>query len=384
MTEAVTPATEPRRRTPARTLGAALNSPDNALNAIRLGLALLVIFGHAFPLGGFAPFQIGPLVHGGLHGFAVDGFFVISGYLILSSGMRTTTLGYLWRRFLRIYPAWLVAIVVTAFVAAPLGALLEAGAHWEWRSAAAYVIGALDLKPSHEGVEATLLAVPWPETWNGSLWTLFYEAAAYVGIAVLCVWRPVRDRLRVIILPAAAILTAAYIAVPTSVIGDALPGALGVISGNGLRLWTFFAWGMVAYVLRDRIRATVPIAVAAGAVFLVAAHVAGLPHWLSAALTLPSLSVAVLFAGVLLPWRFGQTNDLSYGTYVYAFPVQQLLILAGIAQFGWAVTALACIAITLPLAWLSWRVIERPALSLKGLVPARKADRGKSTVPSPA
>lgn len=364
---------KPGNTASARTLGDALSGPNNALNAVRLVLALLVIFGHAFPLGGFEPARIGPFVHGGLHGSAVEGFFVISGYLILASGMRTGTLGFLWRRFLRIYPGWLVAITATAFVAAPLGAVLEVGAGWEWRSAVSYVTGALDLKPSQDGVDSTLLDVPWAVTWNGSLWTLFYEAAAYVGVAVLCMWRPFRARVRGIVLPAAAVLTVAFIAMPPGAVAETVPGALGGIGENGLRLWTCFAWGMVAYLFRDRIRATIPAAAIAGVVFLLAVHLPALPHWVATSISLPSLSVAVLFAGVLLPWRFGQKTDLSYGTYVYAFPVQQLLILLGVAQYGWAVTALACVAVTLPLAWLSWRCVERPALRMKGLVPAARS-----------
>lgn len=363
----------PRRRPAARTLGSALDGPDNALNAIRLCLALLVILGHAFPLGGFEPFKVGPFVHGGLHGYAVEAFFVISGYLIFASGMRSTTLGYLWRRLLRIYPAWLVAITATAFIAAPLGARLEAGATWEWRSALGYVLGALDLKPSQDGVDSTLLTVPWTGTWNGSLWTLFYEAVAHLGIALLCAWAPVRARLTKLVPAAAGALTIAYVALPPGTVADMAPGALGAIAENGLRLWTFFAWGMVAYIYRDRIRATPLAAAVAGIMFLLAAHLTGIPAWMSTALTIPSLSIAVLFAGVLLPWKFGRTTDLSYGTYVYAFPVQQLLVLLGVAQYGWAVTALSCVAVTLPLAWLSWKLIEQPALRMKGLVPGARA-----------
>lgn len=363
----------PRRRPSARTLGSALDGSDNALNAIRLCLALLVILGHAFPLGGFEPIKVGPFVHGGLHGYAVEAFFVISGYLIFASGMRTTTLGYLWRRLLRIYPAWFAAITATAFIAAPLGARLEPGATWEWRSALGYVLGALDLKPSQDGVDSTLLTVPWAGTWNGSLWTLFYEAAAYLGIALLCAWAPVRSRLAKLVPAAAAAMTLAYVALPPGAVAGMLPEAIGSIAENGLRLWTFFAWGMVAYIYRDRIRATRLVAAGAGIVFLLAAHLTGIPAWMSTALTLPSLSIAVLFAGVLLPWRFGRTTDLSYGTYVYAFPVQQLLILLGVAQYGWAATAVACVVGTLPLAWLSWKLVEQPALRMKRIVPASRA-----------
>jgi len=64
--------------------------------------------------------------------------------------------------------------------------------------------------------------------------------------------------------------------------------------------------------------------------------------------------------------RLTRPGDVSYGVYLLAFPVQQtIVLLAG----GGGIGPLALVAISLPvtylLALLSWRVIERPALSLK-------------------
>lgn len=348
-----------------------LGSRDNAVGLVRLTLALLVIFGHAFPLGGFAPAQVGPFIHSGLHGLAVEGFFVLSGYLILASGLRTTLPAFLWRRFLRIYPGWLAAIVLTAFLFAPLGALIEPGARWEARSAVGYVLGALDLKPSQEGVVDTLTAVPWPHTWNGSLWTLFYEALAYLGVALLCCWGPVRRRLKLIVPILCGIGTALYLFAPAELIMGLVPGAPGGILVNGIRLWTFFGWGMLACLWADRLRVTPALGIGSGAVFLLSVHQTVLTGPAAAAVVLLSLVTTVLVASALIPSRIGSVNDLSYGVYVYAFPVQQVLILLGVAQLGYWATALACVICVLPLAFLSWRVLEKPALSLKTLVSGR-------------
>ncbi|GAB2904398.1 acyltransferase [Neomicrococcus lactis] len=334
-------------------------------------LAVLVIFGHAFPLGGFQSFQFGPFIHSGLHGAAVDGFFVISGYLIFASALRTRTLAYFWRRFLRIYPGYLVAILVTAFLFAPLGSVLEAGTKWEAASAIHYVTGALDLKPSQDGIENTLNQVPWPHTWNGSLWTLFYEALAYVGVAVLCVANPVRTRVHIIVPALTLMATLAYVTLPPTFFSSTFSSAFGAIADNGLRLWTHFLWGMLAYVAGKHIRFNRISFFGSTVLFLFLTHTSVLPETSGKIVGLISLVVAVLSAGSVLKTRIGSNTDLSYGIYIYAFPVQQLLILCGIANFGWLVTALSCVSITAVLALLSWKFVELPAINLKHLVPAR-------------
>ena len=77
----------------------------------------------------------------------------------------------------------------------------------------------------------------------------------------------------------------------------------------------------------------------------------------------------LLWLGAVLPVRLGSVNDLSYGTYIYAFPVQQLLAVAGahtvLGYWGFATVALL---VTLVLAWLSWHLVEKPTLRLKSAV----------------
>ena len=70
------------------------------------------------------------------------------------------------------------------------------------------------------------------------------------------------------------------------------------------------------------------------------------------------------------------TSDLSYGTYIYAFPVTQLLVLAGAARFGPIGLALSAGVATLVIAAASWFLIERPAIALKSIATPRPSPAG--------
>ena len=56
-------------------------------------------------------------------------------------------------------------------------------------------------------------------------------------------------------------------------------------------------------------------------------------------------------------------NDLCYGLYIFAFPVQQILATAGLASAGVLAFAVVSAAITALFAWMSWFGVERPALT---------------------
>ena len=82
-----------------------------------------------------------------------------------------------------------------------------------------------------------------------------------------------------------------------------------------------------------------------------------------AAVTLPyaALTLALRPPGALRVLT--APGDVSYGLYVYAFPVQQAAASLG-ASTPLAVTA-AALPVTYALALASWRLVEAPALGLK-------------------
>ena len=85
------------------------------------------------------------------------------------------------------------------------------------------------------------------------------------------------------------------------------------------------------------------------------------------------LSVTVIVFAFRTPASLRRTTapgDVSYGIYVYAFPVQQ-----SVAAIWPGIDPLVMFAIAFPvtygLAFLSWRIVERPALALKRFVAPR-------------
>jgi peptidoglycan/LPS O-acetylase OafA/YrhL len=347
----------------ATTLRDRLGDRHNRLNALRLGLASLVIVGHAWPLTG----ADGPSLEV-LSDVAVNGFFVLSGYLIAESRVRTTLVPYLWRRFLRIYPAFLVSLLVVAAVFAPLAAALE-GTRFDLASAAGFVLNNGDLRISQWGIDGTLVRVPAPDSWNGSLWTLFHEALAYLLIGLVL-------SLAVAARHARWVLPGLFLVV--LVLRPLVEGPLEVTSHlwlNGARLVGYFLAGAAVWAWAGTWRPTWVHVAGAGVVYALLTD----QGWADLYGQLP-LAVLLLGLGAAPSRNWTTRTDLSYGVYIYAYPVQQLLVLLGTASWGVAVNSLLVVLLTLPLALLSWTLVEKPALRAKAWLDPR--DRPDRRVPS--
>lgn len=333
----------------------------NALNAVRLFLSVGVIVFHSFPLTGtdigFRP------VNQLLGSFFVDAFFAISGYLILSSWVRRPQWwAYLRARLLRIMPAFYVSALVTAFVIAPVAVLISGkgfpanfGA-----GAVAYVAGNALLRVHNYAIAGTPLGVPYPRVWNGSVWTLWWEFLCYLGVLALGLARVLRWRVTVVI---------AFAFAAVGLLATAYGPVHNYYIDNGSRFALMFLAGSMVYTFRDKLPVSWGLVAVAGLVVVVSSV---LPDYrIVAALPVAYLAIA---AGALLKHpRLRLTNDISYGTYIYAFPLQQLLATAGLYKAAVPVFALASIAVTIPMAAASWFGVERLALRLKGSRPRKPA-----------
>ena len=307
-----------------------LDPSGNGITALRLFLAASVLFFHVFPLGGFGTDPVQILTGGQLRGggtIAVLGFFGLSGYLLVQSRRRTRPVAFAWRRALRILPGYWGAIVATAVVVGP------------W-----YVLAALLPGP---GVADITAGSP-PETINYSLWTLFPEILCYVVLALIPV------RFMIFAVPT-------LLASLTLIGGSILPhGTAGEVYGFFLAFWTG-AWMAVANIR--------PSGLIAAALLVVLA--------IATAVGLFNLAMGFVFAyvalwaGFAIPLRW--EHDVSYGTYIYAFPITRGLAALGVNSAGFVPFTLLALAATLVAASLSWIFIERPALSLKRLVPTSVA-----------
>ncbi|MDI9890372.1 acyltransferase family protein [Microbacterium sp. IEGM 1404] len=333
------------RRAPA-TIGGRLDPGSNSLNALRLGLALLVLIAHAWELGGYG-LQTKPLGP-----WAVAGFFCISGYLIALSRARGRGVGeFFARRAVRIYPAFLVVLVVVAFAFAPAASAFLGAGPWSPSAGALYVLRNAGLWIAQPTIPGMLADIPYPGVWNGSLWTLAFEFACYVVTGLLgCL--AVRWGARITVALWAGAMTASVL----SVLGLLpVPGTLATFA----TLLAFYLSGTLLFLGRDRVPVRPGLIMAAAAV-VAAVAISGAPT----AIAGPAMAYLVLSLGIVLPLRrIGARNDISYGIYIYAFPVQQMLALV-LAERGVPVVVplVLAIVVTVPLAWASWLFVERPAM----------------------
>ncbi|MBO3101390.1 acyltransferase family protein [Cellulomonas fengjieae] len=335
-----------------------LDPSRNSLNQIRLVLATAVLFHHAFPLGGFAghPSILGVQ----LGGWAVFGFFAISGYLI-SASRKAKPLGqFLVLRVARIYPAFWVCLAATAFVLAPIvyvrnHATLDGFLTTGPVTPANYILVNATLQIGSYGIGDTLISNPYPVAWNGSLWTLFYEFLCYLligALGILGIWR--RNAWPV----AAGFLLSVLAFANVELLLPYVGGNPDVRNFAGLV--PFFLGGALVHALKHRLPLTW-IGAAVGAAVTAALTLVA-PSW-GLALASPFMLYTLLWLGSTVPSPgLLRRHDISYGVYIYAFPVQQLLAALGVADHGLLPYTLATIAITFPLAAASWLLVERPIM----------------------
>lgn len=333
-----------------RSLAVVFEPRLNALNPLRLLLAIGVIVYHSFPLTGrSAP--------GGdlLGSVFVDGFFAISGFLLVRSWLRRPQWWpYMRARLIRIMPAFYVCLLVTVVIFAPLSLALQQrppspdfiAQDWGYLHRNAF------LWMNQFGISDTLDSVPFPDVWNGSLWTLAWEFICYLGVLVLGVSTLLR---RDWTIPVLFFLSLVWLVVVT------FHRTNYYIVNVGPRFAVMFLAGAVIHRYSHRLPAAWWLVGASLLVVIVSSLL--LPDYrVIAALPLAYVCIA---SGALVKHprlRFG--NDLSYGTYIYAFPIQQILAVVGLHKMGVPVFFAAAVALTLPMAALSWFLVEKPAQRL--------------------
>jgi peptidoglycan/LPS O-acetylase OafA/YrhL len=283
--------------------------------------------------------------------WAVYGFFAISGYLIAGSRLRLGWASFMMRRAARILPGYWACLFVTAFGAAPLLAVVR-GTRFDAAAAVSFVRSNWWLWVSQTTIGDSVARAPFASAINGSLWTLPYEAFAYILVGLLLGFGLVRQRLVV----SALLMFASVAGAHAAAVSAGLPDGAAMVA---LRLGGFFAAGVLVYAISDTVMVNWRVATAAATLVVMFGIVAPSVELLA----LP-LAVVLLLCGAALPVSWGATNDYSYGVYIYAFPVQQLLSGFGMNRFGpWVFTLLSFILVG-PVAVLSWWFVERPVLGL--------------------
>jgi peptidoglycan/LPS O-acetylase OafA/YrhL len=342
-----------------------LRDRRNNFDVLRLLAASFVLYSHSYALTAHPePFAD---VSGWTFGeIGVVMFFAMSGFLIAKSWSEQPHFApFAIKRGLRLIPALVVAVSVTVFVVGPIFTVLPLSSYFTEPRTWIYLLRCSFLITFFGKLPGVFDTNPYPHAVNGSLWTLPVEACCYAMAAALGSLGLLR---RNKVLLAFAVLLILCVT-PLSPLSIAPAG--GTTNGNlplVVLLGATFVLGNLAYSLRARLHLSWTIGAALMALWILTWG----GGWARATGIL-AIAFAVLVLAFRTPaWlrRLTAPGDLSYGIYVYAFPVQQ-----SVAAIWGAIDPLLMMAIAFPvtygLAFVSWRLVERPALALKRLVAPR-------------
>ena len=328
---------------------------QNNLDLLRLVLASLVVILHLSDLTG------NQVISNYSHALefassrAVPGFFVISGFLIYMSYEKSDTLGnYYFKRFLRLAPAYVFLILACSIFLVLLSSN-SADQYFTvaWLRYIFYNLIFLNfLSPELPGVFSnnTIQAV------NGALWTLKIEVMFYIIVPILyklvSKFSALPTMVLIFILSVVYVQIINYLHLETGNqvfhrLSNQLPGQM-----------MYFVSGILAYLYYEILKKNIRY-------FLVLAI--GIFYFQIFSLDSIALAVILVFLFIILPYSlsFRKVGDMSYGVYIYHFPIIQILVSNKILADSPLILMITTYLLTFTVSYLSWHAIEKRALKLK-------------------
>jgi len=347
------------------TLGARFDPKSNNFDLLRLALAVIVIFSHCFSETRRMREPIEKWLHYGSGGdLAVKAFLVISGFLVARSALGSGLDRYITSRVARILPGLALVTLVEVFLIGPLYSpdppwvfLTYVGFRHLWN------VTVFDIDSCMYGVFPA--AHP---AWvvNGSLWTIPVECSFYI-VLPLALALPKRRVVFPLLLLASIVAEriASWEGLSAEQLGPAL--LTNVRTYHFIDLSSYFLAGASAWLLRD----VIPFSKGALALCLTTLYAADqailAPEVLK--LVLPYIVLYFAVAGGAGSYLKRRIGDLSYGMYLFGFPLTLCLLTSlGNSLSVYALFGLATIA-SAACAFVSWHFVESPCLRFRTRAP---------------
>lgn len=329
--------------------------------ALRFLLACAVILHHCYGLQAKPlPLQVFSRGQETLGVLAVACFFALSGFLVTQSYLHLHSWkDYLWRRALRIFPGFWAALASVIFVFAPLAYCLQhhtlAGYFSLSPGPAEYFFENFFLKMNQHSIGNLLAHNPYPKIWNGSLWSLALEFCCYLLILGLGAAGLFKNRkfFMIFFISSAAVYLSWGMRQNLIYFSPSFPRMI----------WSpvYFLGGSICYLYRDKIPYTFFTMTAASFLFILTMAFGFYVQF--SVLLIPYLVTGII--RVPFPFLRGIQRDFSYGIYLYAFPIQQILIAFGWQSKGMPALFLLGLALAFVPAALNHFLIEVPCQKYK-------------------
>jgi peptidoglycan/LPS O-acetylase OafA/YrhL len=336
----------------------------NNFTLLRLIAALFVVVSHSYFLTGnevseplYATSQ-GKII---LSDIGLYIFFFTSGYLVTSSLFYASSLRqFVYKRILRIYPALIVAVLITVFIIGPIVTIVSFTDYIFTKQTWLYLITITGFK-----IEFLLPGVFNNPSFfsngvNGSLWSIALELKLYCLLLLISICSNKNNRVLFSIITSVIILLCLFGIVYN--VSFTTP----FIDHKILKVIACFFIGSCFKTIAFK-RYFVKIGLIILLLVMLTSNIFQVSF---------SKGIVEIFIVCLSTYLFATTKrlvlplqtDISYGIYIYAFPVQQALFQYSNFTMGVAWHFIATLAITILIAFISWKFIEQPALALKSKI----------------
>lgn len=333
-------------------------SRHNNFDHIRLFLALAVFIFHVGELTQMPEFQrFRSAVSASV---AVHSFFIVSGFLIFMSFERSSSLKrYFSKRFRRIAPGY-TAVILLSFLFLSLLSTLPMQEYFTSPESIRYLLANLTtLNFLHPTLPGVFVDHPFKSV-NGALWTIKVEVLFYLAVPLIALFyrwiKPWKFLATLFVLSALYYFAMGWLYEQEGnplylILQRQLPGQLMFFSGGALLYYQLdlfkryalplFIAALLAYVMQDF----------ADSVLLYPLYAL-------------SLSVIVIYLAVIIPYlgHIARYGDLSYGIYIWHFPIIQTFISLHLFEDHPWLAFTGLLAVILFFAWLSWHLVEKPFL----------------------
>lgn len=330
----------------------------NNITLLRHFAAFFVLISHSFDLTGNLNDEFLRKISGQSISFSRIGliiFFFISGFLITQSLVTTAGIKqFIWKRFLRIYPALIVLMLLTVFILGPLLTELPVKEYFAARQTWEYLFGTSLIR-----LRFLLPGVFHGEGVNGSLWTLPVEFRLYLLLALLSLIGFIKKRFLYfgfIFL----FIVFAILVIPLHSPGDLLSYLTPYLSWG-----IYFLTGSFVFFIKDKIILDYKILIAFFIFWIVTKNMEML-NIISELICFSYFTLYMSFKTPVVFPDFFKENDFSYSMYLYAYPLQQIIIFENGSISPFKLMLLTLLGL-IPLCWASWNLVEKPSLKLKRL-----------------
>ena len=332
---------------------------DNNFNFLRLVGACCVIFSHSYDVVGRSNEEpIGNISNGTLEASAIGLaiFFFVSGYFVTKSALTSTSiLNFVKKRVLRIYPALIVCTLISVFIAAPLLSSLPVRDYFTNIATGKYLLNITGLIIRMELPGVFQSSAYHVHAFNASLWSISIEITLYISILILSIFS-FGNRKKIFTIAASIILISLF-----SILF--FYSSIDFTIKRNINLTCVFFLGSLAFTAslnKKAILYALITTITAGLLFSITSLKSN-----AECLLLIILSCLVYLAGMSKRVKIRLSTDISYGLYIFAFPIQQWLFSTVHFNNNPLLNFSLALIVTGFVGYLSWRFIEQPFMQFK-------------------